>query len=604
MRRKLALLLACLVPAGAGAAPSNVLLFVADGLRPGAITAHSAPAMAALLQDGTRFANAHSVFPTFTTANASALATGHLLGDTGDFSNVPYAGRKIAAAGGTVVPFLESDPVITEMNAAFGGNYLGETGWLAAARQAGYCTAAIGKVGPTHLFDATDTGGATILLDDQTGTPKGMPLSPAAHAALQAAGLPDQAPARNAAASAGTASTPGTTQANITQQEYFLRAATDAVLPLCVKSGKPFVLVYWSRDPDITQHTEGDSFAAGGRNPLTPGINGPTVAAAIANADGNLRELRTALVRLGVARNTDIVLASDHGFSTISKQSSSSATVVHSYMNTRAGELPRGFVALELALALNLPLFDATPAQNGTLKRLDPARDAPSMGNGKLGDDPANPQIVVAANGGSDLIYVRPGDRSTLERIVGVLSAQDYTSGLFADDAFGAIPGTLKLSDIGMKGAARTPTPSLVVNFRSFDTGCADRQYCGVEVADTILQQGQGMHGGFGREDTLNVEGAIGPDFKAAFADSAPSSNADIGVTIAHVLGLRLASRGTLAGRVLAEALTGGAMPEVRAGTTSSAPDKSGNVTVLRWQAVGAARYFDVAGYVGRTNGL
>jgi len=32
---------------------------------------------------------------------------------------------------------------------------------------------------------------------------------------------------------------------------------------------KPFVLVFWSRDPDGTQHNHGDS------SHLTPGINGP-----------------------------------------------------------------------------------------------------------------------------------------------------------------------------------------------------------------------------------------------------------------------------------------------------------------------------------------
>jgi len=43
------------------------------------------------------------------------------------------------------------------------------------------------------------------------------------------------------------------------------------------------VLVYWSRDPDGTQHGQGDSL-----NELTPGINGPTSRAAIRNADDNL----------------------------------------------------------------------------------------------------------------------------------------------------------------------------------------------------------------------------------------------------------------------------------------------------------------------------
>jgi hypothetical protein len=47
------------------------LSFVADGLRPGMVDERTAPAMAALLARGVRFTNTHSLFPTFTTANAS-----------------------------------------------------------------------------------------------------------------------------------------------------------------------------------------------------------------------------------------------------------------------------------------------------------------------------------------------------------------------------------------------------------------------------------------------------------------------------------------------------------------------------------------------------
>ena len=69
--------------------------------------------------------------------------------------------------------------------------------------------------------------------------------------------------------------------------------------------------------------------------------------------------------------------------------------------------------------------------------------------------------------------------------------------------------------------------PAIVVNFRTFSTGCADPTTCGVEVADTGLQQGQGMHGSFSRADTRNIMAAIGPDFRTGFDDPAPASNAD-----------------------------------------------------------------------------
>ena len=43
--------------------PHNVLLFVADGLRPGMINEQTAPAMAALLKRGVTFSNTHFSFP-------------------------------------------------------------------------------------------------------------------------------------------------------------------------------------------------------------------------------------------------------------------------------------------------------------------------------------------------------------------------------------------------------------------------------------------------------------------------------------------------------------------------------------------------------------
>ena len=97
--------------------------------------------------------------------------------------------------------------------------------------------------------------------------------------------------------------------------------------------------------------------------------------------------------------------------------------------------------------------------------------------------------------------------------------AQDYTSGIFVNDELGSIPGTLRLSQIGLEGGARTPTPAIVVSFRSFSTGCQRAELCTAEIADTVLQQGQGMHGSFSRADTWNFMAASGPDFRKAYKD-------------------------------------------------------------------------------------
>src|SRR5882762_8417243 len=177
--------------------PRNVILFVPDGLRALSVTSESAPTMAAIRDQGVNFKNSHSLFPTFTTANASAFATGHYLGDTGDFSNTIYVGFPVKSANGSVTPFLEADPVLGEVDQHFDGNYLDEETILLAARRQGYSAAAIGKLGPTLIFDHTErTGEETIIVDDSTGSPAGIPLSQAMKDKLAAAGLPLATPGR------------------------------------------------------------------------------------------------------------------------------------------------------------------------------------------------------------------------------------------------------------------------------------------------------------------------------------------------------------------------------------------------------------------------
>jgi hypothetical protein len=226
------------------------------------------------------------------------------------------------------------------------------------------------------------------------------------------------------------------------------------------------------------------------------------------------------------------------------------------------------------------------------------------LGNGLIGGDRKNPKVVVAANGGSDLVYLPDGDKALAKRVVDFLLTQDYVSGLFVDPKLGKYPGTLTLDDIALDGSAVTPHPAIAVNFRSFDTVCGEPVRCTVEIADTGLQQGQGMHGSFSRADTWNFMAIQGPDFKSQFTDPAPVSNADLGRTIAQLMQLTPADKGKLIGRVLTEILPNGPLPGVSSRVVASEPAANGLVTVLNMQIVGTTRYFDAAGFPGRTVGL
>ena len=575
--------------------PHNIVLFVADGLRSRIVDDSTAPAMAAIARNGVSLRNSHALFPTFTTANASAMATGHMLGDTGDFANTIDAGFEVPGAGKSLTPFLESDVVLGDVDEHFAGNYLDEATILKLARDKGYSTASIGKIGPALIFDPTERSGSqTILVDDATGSPSGIPLSPEMTERLKAASLPLTAPSRGPNGLAGTVSTPGTQTANVVQQDYFAAVATRAVLPLFKERKKPFVLVFWSRDPDGSQHNQGDSL-----NNLIPGINGPTSLAGIRNADDDVARIRATLDELGLLDTTDIIVTADHGFSTISKESHTSPTTKGNFANTLPGHLPVGFVALDLAGALQMPLLDPDSGYNQIA-----AGEHPRFGNGLIGGDRKNPKVVVAANGGSDLIYLPNGDKAMAKRVIDFLLTQDYVSGLFVDPKLGKYPGTLTLNDIALEGTAITPHPAIAVSFRSFDTVCGEPVRCAVEVADTGLQQGQGMHGSFSRADTWNFMAMQGPDFRSQFVDPAPASNADLGRTIAHLMHLDPHDKGTLLGRVLTETLPGGTVPAITSRVLKSVPATNGLMTVVNMQTVGTTHYFDAAGFPGRTVGL
>ena len=571
------------------------MVFIADGLRAAIVDAQTAPHMAELRERGVSFSNSHSLFPTFTMANASAMATGHYLGDTGVFSNTINVGFPVPSAAGSITPFLENDAALGEVDKYFGGDSLNEMTLLKAANDAGFSTAAVGKLGPSLLWDHTDLAGMrTVVIDDSTGGPSGIPLNANVIEAIKKAGLPLATPSRGENGQGGTVATPGTKSANVAQQTYLTDVIAKVLLPMFKAGNKPFVLVFWSRDPDATQHNEGDSL-----NKLVPGINGPTSVAAIKNADDSLAKIQAALAALGLAGTTNIFVTSDHAFSTISKESETSMAAQASYVDVLPNHLPPGFLSLDLARALGLPVFDPDDKNARVLPGKHPLRS-----DGMIGENPAQPEVIVAANGGSDLVYLPSRDRNLAMRIVGFLMSQDYLSGLFADDSLGEIPGALSLSAINLKGSSITPVPTLVVNFRSFDTGCGKPLSCSAEIADTVLQQGQGQHGSFSRADTFNFMAAIGPDFKRGFTDPAPVSNADLGRTLGEILGVRMKPRGRLLGRVIREAMPDGRIPHFTTRVMVSAPGPGGLSTILNYQLVGNTKYFDAAGFTGRTLGL
>jgi len=634
----------------------NVIIFVADGLRHGSVNEKDTPTLYAVRTKGVHFENSFSLFPTVTTANASAIATGHRLGDTGDFNNGIYTGFPTFDTGnfdrgpGTTIPFIENDELIADLDSHEHGNYLDEATLLEVARQNGYNTAAIGKVGPTAIQDISQVdpdGGhypvpKTVIIDDSTAynpydptnlIALSIPVPPAVLDQLVKLHIPLDAPARtNGFPSkspydngyAGDVRKPGTLRANDLQQRWMDEVTTRAVLPLFAGDPKPFVLLFWSRDPDATQHNQGDSL-----NQLVPGINGPTSEHALENADHSLHAIMQWLdANPSVKDNTDIFVTSDHGFATVSRRELNRTGAVtkaesarHLYydasgqLDTLPGSLPNGCLAIDLAWKLQTKLWD--PDSPEALGSRSPYKQVhlnvdeyyhpverwehPARGNGLLGPavykaDGSDALAIVASDGGSDLIYIPDRNPETVQRIVKALFGFDYVDGVFVDDRYGKIPGTLPLSLLDLTGAAVTPHPALVVAFKTFYLNPGNLMQ-GIEVSDTSLQEGQGNHGGFGREVTWNNMAAIGPDFKQGYVDQAPIANSDITPTLAKILGLVMPSKGKLEGRVAEEALAG--QPDVPAPKITpviSDPDPDrGLRTVLFMEEFGGQKYFHSA---------
>ena len=291
---------------------------------------------------------------------------------------------------------------------------------------------------------------------------------------------------------------PGVLVANVDQQAWKPNQAVKVLLPMWKAQGKPFVLIYWSRDPDGTQHAQGDSL-----NELDPGINGPTSKAAIANASKNLAALRAALKDLGLEDETNVVVTADHGFATKSLQSATSEAAKFKYRDVVPGFMPQGFLGIDLAQALGLKLYDGAGV---AVTR--PRASIPGAARGRA--RPGASGHRHRAERRASLLYLPGADARAGAAGGRGADRQDYTAAIFVADALGPIAGTLLTSKINIVGGAHARALDHG-QLRSFDTGCGEPEMCAVEVADSGQQHGQGIHGAFGRHDTHNFMAAVGP---------------------------------------------------------------------------------------------
>jgi predicted AlkP superfamily pyrophosphatase or phosphodiesterase len=271
----LSIFFAALLGGPAVAADKHIVLVVWDGMRPDFVSEQNTPALWSLARNGVTFRNNHSVYPSATIVNGTALVTGDYPNRDGILANHLYR----ADIDNRRSIDVETAPVVRKGDEVSNGKYLGAPTFVELLHQRGEKTAIATAKTVGLLFDRHADGrhGLHIFAGES--------LQPAAVQAM--------------VKSLGTfppAAQPGE------RDSWTTKALTD----LMWRDGVPKFSLLWLSEPDDTQHK------------TAPGA--PAALAAIKSSDENLARVLNALDQYNARSTTDIFVVSDHGFSTISRE--------------------------------------------------------------------------------------------------------------------------------------------------------------------------------------------------------------------------------------------------------------------------------------------
>ena len=474
-----------------------MLIVVVDGLRPDYVTREAMPRLTRLGERGIVFSAHHSVVPTVTRVNGSSLVTGAYPETHGLLGNAIY----IPSANATRVLETGARADLQEVERRAGplltAPTLGEI-----LERAGRKMLAIGSgsTGSAYLLNAATKHGAIIHSDFV------LPADLAARVLQRLGPTPPRA-------------TPNTAQH---------RRAVDAYLSFGIDDLRADVAIVWLNDPDATAHANG--------------IGSAPARESIAAVDSEIGRIEDALKARGLLDRTDVIVTTDHGFS------------------THAG----GF-RLD---ALVQPFAERMP-------------------DGK-------PDLVVAEGA----IHFRSRvDPSRTARIVAALQQKPEVGAIFTRPrpggrAEGIVAGTLSF-DVARWNHPRSGEILVSANWSAAANAAG--------YAGTTTDTGVAGHGSTSPYDVHNTLIAVGPDFREHATSSVPTGNVDIAPTVLRLLGLETPP--SMTGRVIEEALRSGPAPASVRVEHSTESVRNGDGTYVLTAHVSAAagrRYLDFTEVVRR----
>ena len=485
--------LAVLGPVSMGQAPASPatqqVVIVVDGLRPDDVTPEAMPRLAALGWRGIVFNAHHSVFPTVTRVNASSMVTGVYPEGHGLLGNTIF----MPAVNPTRGLDTGSKDVLESVARA--------TGRLLTAPTLGELMQQAGK----RLFTVGSGSSGAVFLLDSTG------VGVAAHQDFS------RPPSIGSKLTVALGSPP----AHATPNAALNKRAVDAYLTLGLDEIHPDVTFMWISDPDTTAHAKG--------------MGAAETRQALGLVDAEIGRIEDTLRTRALLDRTNLMVVSDHGFS------------------THTGELK--LEALVEPFARKLP--DGTP------------------------------DIVVAEGA----IYFRgAADAARVAALVAALQKRPEVGAIFTRPAGrgaeGVVPGTLSF-DVVRWNHERAGEILVAANW-SDRANAAGRR-------GTSTQTGVAGHGTSSPFDVHATLIAAGPDFKEKTASEVPTGNLDLAPTLLRLLGLPVPA--SMTGRVIEEGLRKGppaALGVVHETDTASTPDGAYRVSAHTSSAAGH-RYFDFA---------